>query len=179
MFRRIAQEKKPRTIPRPLVKALKVTQDEYETEKDNKVISSVEGSRQEYVCVTPHPLLKTPPTFDNKRDYKGDTHDETPGSSKKYTNVFKKDDASLKRNLDKETKNANDDEYIDNQLIKFDNIKSQTQENLINKLLSKRFTIKLIDLILSNIVRYEMNITSDDFINKKTKQKINGINSIF
>ena len=63
-------------------------------------------------------------------------------------------------------KNANDDEYNDNQPLKFDNIRSQTQENLINRLLSKRFTIKLIDLILSNIVRYEMNITSDDFIKK-------------
>ena len=39
------------------------------------------------------------------------------------------------------------------------------------------FTIKLIDLILSNIVRYEMNITSDDFINKtvETKHKWNKI----
>ena len=59
-------------------------------EKDNKVSSSVEGSRQEFACVTPHPLLKTPPQFDNKRDYKGDTHDETPDSSRKYTNVKKK-----------------------------------------------------------------------------------------
>ena len=74
---------------------------------------------------------------------------------------------SLKRNLDKETKNANDDEYIDNQPLKFDNIKSHTQENIINILLSKRFTNKLIDLMLLNIVTYEMNITSDDFINKQ------------
>ena len=48
-----------------------------------------------------HPLLNTPPQFDNKRDYKGDTHDETPDSSTKYTNVKKKDYANLKRNLDK------------------------------------------------------------------------------
>ena len=81
------KKKKSRTKPGPLVKALKVTQDEYNTEKDNKVISSVEGSIQESVCVTPNPLLKTPPTFDNKRDYKGDTHDEKPDSSTKYTNV--------------------------------------------------------------------------------------------
>ena len=134
-------------------------------EKYNKVSSSVEGSKQGSVCVTPHSLLKTPPPFYNKWDYKGDTHDETPDSSTKYTNVYKKDDDILKRNLDKEANNANDDEYIDNQPLKFDNIKSQTQENIINRLLSKRFTIKLIDLILSNIVRYEMNITSDDFIN--------------
>ena len=54
----------------------------------NKVSSSVEGSKQESVCVTSHPLLKTTPTFDNKLDYKGDTHDETPDSSSKYTNFF-------------------------------------------------------------------------------------------
>ena len=86
----IPRKKKSTTIPRPLVKALRVTRDEYVTEKDNKASSSVEVSRQESVCVTPHPLLKTPPTFDNKRDYKGDTHDKTPDSSTKYTNVLKR-----------------------------------------------------------------------------------------
>ena len=70
-------------------------------------------------------------------------------------------------NLDKETKTANDDEYVDYEPLKFENIKSQTQENLINRLLSKRFTKELIDLMLSNIVTYDMNITSDDFINNK------------
>ena len=41
----------------------------------------------------------------------------------------------------------------------------------------KRFTIKLIDLILSNIVRYEENISAEDFINKRieTKDKWNQI----
>ena len=34
-------------------------------------------------------ILKTPPPFHNKRDYKGDTQDETPDSSTKYTNVKK------------------------------------------------------------------------------------------
>ena len=53
----------------------------------NTVSSIVEGSRQESVCVSPHSLLNTPPTFDNKRDYKGDTHDETPGSSKNNNNL--------------------------------------------------------------------------------------------
>ena len=61
--------------------------------------------------------------------------------------------------------------------MKIDYIKSQPQENLINTLLLKRFTINVIDLILSNIVRYEKNITSDDFINKtiETKHKWNQI----
>ena len=141
-------KKNPRTIPGPLVKAPKVTQVEYDLDKDNKVSSSVEGTRQTSVLVSPHPLLNTPPQFDNKRDYNGDTLDDTPDSSTKYTNVKKKDNAILKRNLDKETKTATDDEYFDDEPLKFENIKSHTQENLINRLLSKRFTKKLIDLML-------------------------------
>ena len=46
--------KKFKKIPEPLVKALKVTQDEYDMEKVDKVSSSVEGQKQGYVCVTPH-----------------------------------------------------------------------------------------------------------------------------
>ena len=67
--------------------------------------------------------------------------------------MFKKNEYSLKRNLYKEKNNADDDEYIDNPPLQIDNIKSQPQENLINRLLLKRFTIKIIDLIFSNIVR--------------------------
>ena len=62
--------------------------------------------------------------------------------------------------------NADDDEYIDNPPFKNDNIKSQSHENIRNRLLLKRFTIKLIDLILSNIVRYVNNFSAEDFINK-------------
>ena len=42
----------------------------------------------------------------------------------------------------------------------------------------KRFTIKKIDLIFSNIVIYENNVSAEDFINKKieTKDKWNQIN---
>ena len=63
--------KKTKTIPGPLFKGHEVTQDETDFDKDKKVSSTVEGR-------TSHPLLDTPPKFDNKRDYKGDTHDETP-----------------------------------------------------------------------------------------------------
>ena len=80
-------EKKSITIPGPLVKAPKVTQDEYDLDKDHKVSSSVEGTRQTCVRVSTHPTLNTPPQLDNKKDYKGGTHDETPDSSTKYTNV--------------------------------------------------------------------------------------------
>ena len=108
--------------------------------KKNKVSSSFEGSRQTSVCVSPHPLLNTTPQFDNKLDYKGDTHDETPDSSTKYTNVLKKDYANLERNLEQEIKTATDDEYVHDEPLKCENIKSHTQENLINRSLSKKFT---------------------------------------
>ena len=49
-------------------------------DKDNKVSSSVEGKRLTSVKLSPHPFLETPPEFYNKRDYKGDTHDDTPDS---------------------------------------------------------------------------------------------------
>ena len=130
--------------------------------------------------VTSHPLLDTPPKFDNKRDYKGDTHDETPDSIEKYPNVLKKDYFTLKRNLEKETYNATDEEYVHSEHLKGENIKYHTQENLINRLLSKRFTNKLIDLMLSKIIPYDMIMTSDDYVDKKieAKQKWNQINLI-
>ena len=59
-------------------------------EKDDKVSSSIEGSKQRSVCVTPHISLKTPPPFNNKRDYKCDTHDKKLDSNTKDTNVLKK-----------------------------------------------------------------------------------------
>ena len=81
--------KKTKIIPGPLVKAPKVTQDQDDMERDDKVSSSIEWSKQTSVCVTPHLLLKTPPKFKNKRDYIGDTHDKTLDSSTKDTNVKK------------------------------------------------------------------------------------------
>ena len=46
-------------------------------EKGDKVGSSIEVSKQTSVCVTPLLLLKTPPKYINKQDYKDDTHDKT------------------------------------------------------------------------------------------------------
>ena len=51
-------------------------------------------------------------------------------------------------------------------------------EDIIKRLLLKGFTIKIIDLILSNIVIYENNISAEDCMNEKieTKDKWNQIN---
>ena len=91
--------------------------------------------------------------------------------------MFIKNDESLKRNLEKETKNADDDEYIDDPPLQNIKIKSQSHENIKNRLLLKSFTIVLTDLILSNIFRYEKIIPAEDFINKKieTEDKSNQI----
>ena len=71
-----------KNIAGPLFKGHEVTQDEPDFDKDKKVSSTVEVR-------TLHPLLDTPPKFDNKRDYKGDTQDETPVSIKLHPNVLK------------------------------------------------------------------------------------------
>ena len=85
-------EKKSKTIYGPLFKGHEVTQDEPDFDKDKKVCSTVEGR-------TLLPLLDTPPKCDNKRDYKGDTQDETPVSMKLHPNVLKKNYLDIKRLL--------------------------------------------------------------------------------
>ena len=49
-------------------------------EKGDKFGSSIDGSKKTSVYVNPNPSLKTPPTYNNKRDYKGDKLDKTPDS---------------------------------------------------------------------------------------------------
>ena len=70
-------------------------------EKGDKVGSSIEGSKKASVCVTPHLSLKTPPPYNNKRDYKCDTLDKSLDSRTHDSDVLKKEDDSLKINLDK------------------------------------------------------------------------------
>ena len=142
-------------------------------EKGDNVGSSIEGTKKTPVCVTPHPSVLTPPSYNNKWDYKGDTLDKTLDSHTPDSDVKKKDDSGLKINLEKEIKNAEDDKYIDNPPLQKFNIIFQAHKNTRKRLLLKRFTIKIIDLILSNIVKYEKNISSVDYINQtiETKEK--------
>ena len=55
----------------------------------------------------------------------------------------------VKKNLEKETNNADDDEYIDYPPLQIDNIKSQSHENIGNILLLKRFLFKLLSFFLN------------------------------
>ena len=96
-----------------------------ETNKEEKIRSSIEGTKQTSVCVTPHTLGLTPPTYKNKQDYKGVTNDKTHNYHTHESGVSRSDDASLARNLDSEKKNTEEDEYIDHPSIKNDIIYSQ------------------------------------------------------
>ena len=96
--------------------------------KEAKVGSSIEGTKQTSVCVTPHPSGLTPPTYKNNQDYKGDTNDKTHDYHTHESGFSRIDDASLARNLDAENKNAEDDEYIDHPSIKNYRIDSQSHE---------------------------------------------------
>ena len=51
---RIPGKKQKKKVPEPLVTVNKVTQDQDETNKEAKVGSSIEGTKQTSVCVTPH-----------------------------------------------------------------------------------------------------------------------------
>ena len=156
----------------------KVTQDPDDTNENDKVGSSIEVTKKTSVCVTPHWSVLTQPPYKNKRDYKGGTNDKTNDSHTHETVVSRIDDDSVKINLDEENKNAEDDEYIDHPPIKNDKINSQSHENIIKRLFLKRFSMKVIDLVLSNIDQYGKDIFAVDYINQKikTKDKWNQIN---
>ena len=128
--------------------------------------------------MTPHPSGLNPPTYKNKQDYKGGTNYKTHDSHTHESGVSRSDGASLARNLDAENKNAEDDEYIDHPSIKNDRIDSQSHDKFRKILLLKKFSLKVIDLVLSNIDQYEKELLAVDYINKtiETKDKWNQIN---
>ena len=167
----ITRKKPKKKVPEPLVTANKITQDTDDMKEDDKVGSSIEGTKKTSVCVNPHRSGLTPTPYNNKQDYKGGTQDKTIDSHTPDSDVSRHDDTSLKRNLYEENKNAKDDKYIDEPQIKNDKINFQSHENIRNRLLLKRFSKKIIDLILSNIVQYEKDILTVDYINQKLETK--------
>ena len=156
----------------------KVTQDPDDTNKEAKVRSTIEGTKQTSVCVTPHQSGLTPPPYKNKRDYKGGTNYKAHDSHTHDSGVSRSNDSSVAKNLDTENENAEADEYIDHPSIKNDRIDSQSHENIRKMILLKQISLKLIDLVLSNIDQYEKEILAVDYINKRieTKDKWNQIN---
>ena len=67
----IHRKKQKKKVSETSITGNKVTQDQDETNKEAKVYSSIEGTKQTSVCVNPHPSVLTPPPYKNKQDYKG------------------------------------------------------------------------------------------------------------
>ena len=84
----------------------------------DRVGSSTEGTKKSSVCVTPHQSVFNPPLHNNKQDYKYGTIDKTIDYHTPDSDVSRHYDDCLKRNIDEENKNAEDDKCIDNPPIK-------------------------------------------------------------
>ena len=78
---------------------------------------------------------------------------------KSHHGVLKKNYSDIVRTLELERENASDKEYVPSEELKGGYIQYDTKENLINRLVSKRFTYKLIDMMLSSIITYDKTIT--------------------
>ena len=126
----IPRKKHKKKVPEPLVTVNKVTQDQDDMNEESEVGSSIEVTKKTSVCVTPHKSGLTPPTYKNKRDYKGGTNDKTNDYHTPDSGVSRSDGDSVKRNLDEENNNAEYDEYIDHPPIKNDRINYQSHENI-------------------------------------------------
>ena len=98
--------KKPKKVSETSITGNKVTQDPDDTNKESKIGSIIEGTKQTSVCVTPHPSVFTPPPYKNKQDYKGGTNDKTHDFHTRETGVSGSNDYGLARNLDAENKNT-------------------------------------------------------------------------
>ena len=64
----IPKKKQKNKVSETSITGNKVTQDQYDTNKEAKVGSSIEGTKNPSVCVTPHPSVLTPPPYKNKQD---------------------------------------------------------------------------------------------------------------
>ena len=91
MTENIPRKKNKKTIEIHLLKGHKVTQDEPDFDKKNKISPTVDGK-------TSLNLLDTPHQCDNKHDYTGSKNDETPVSMKSHTVSMKSHPGVLKKN---------------------------------------------------------------------------------
>ena len=106
----ILRKKQKKKLSETSITGNKVTQDQDDTNKEAKVGSSIEGTKNTSVCVNPHPSVLTPPPYKNKQYYKGGTNDKTHDSHTRENCVSISYDDSLSRNLDAENINTEDDE---------------------------------------------------------------------
>ena len=80
----------------------------------------------------------TPPPNTTKQDYTGGTNDKTRDSQTREYRDSLNDTDGCARNLDEEHKNEEDEYYIDPTSLKKDRIESKLQEEIRNRLLSKK-----------------------------------------
>ena len=112
-------------------------------------------------------------TFGNKEDYIGDTNEKTHGSD-----VFPSETDGCARNLAEEHEHEEDEEFSENNSEIKDSNKSKiskgiTEEDVIISLLSKIFSIKVIQAVILSIDTYEQDILSFSKRNKKNKSNTN------
>ena len=80
----------------------------------------------------------TPPPNKNKQDYAGGTNDKTRDSQTRKNGDYRSETDSCAINLDREHKNEEDNDYIDPPSKKKGRIESNLQEEIRNRLLSKK-----------------------------------------
>ena len=79
--------KKKNKVSETSITGNKLTQDQDDTNKEARVGNTIKGTKKPSVCVTPNPLVLTPPPYKNKQDYKGGTNDKTHDSHTRETGV--------------------------------------------------------------------------------------------
>ena len=84
-----------------------------------------------------HVELK-PPMNTNKQDYAGGLNYKTRGSQTRETGYSRSETDGCAINIDEEHKNEEDDDYIDPLSLKIYIIESKLQEEVRNRLLSKK-----------------------------------------
>ena len=117
----------------------------------------------------------TQPPSKNKQDCAGSTNYKTHDSQTRKSRDSWSDTDGCARNLDEEHKNEEDDDYIEPTYFFKDIIESKLQEEVINRLLSKKKSFKVIKAVMFNIDNHEQDILAVGYENKiiQTKDKWN------
>ena len=86
------EEEENKKLSETSITGNKITQDPDNTSKEEKVVSSIEGTKI--------PLILNTPPYENKKDYKGGTNDKTRNSHSRETSDSPSDNDSCARDLD-------------------------------------------------------------------------------
>ena len=137
---RIPRKKRKKIILEISITGNKTSQDSDSQSKEAKVDISTDGTKV-------HVEL-TPTTNTNKQDYAVGTNDKIRDSQTREAGDSRSETDSCARNIDEEHKNEEDDNYIDPPSLKKDRIESKSQEEIRNRLLSKKNPFKVIKAVM-------------------------------